>query len=43
MYQRYSINFGEYTERNREVIQMWLDKEPDAFDFTPFFKYVVQD
>ena len=22
---------------------MWLDKDPNAFDFIPFFKYVVQD
>ena len=42
-YTEVMIVFGEYTERNREVLQMWLDKEPDAFDFTPFFKYVVQD
>ena len=37
------IVFAEYTERNREVLQMWIDKDPDAFDFTPFFKYIVQD
>ena len=37
------VVFAEYTERNRKVLQKWLDKDPDAFDFTPFFKYVVQD
>ena len=37
------IVFAEYTERNREVLQKWLDKDPKSFDFTPFFKYVVQD
>ena len=37
------IVFAEYTERNREALQMWIDKDPKSFDFTPFFKYVVQD
>ena len=37
------IVFGEYIERNREVLQMWIDKDPKSFDFTPFFKYIVQD
>ena len=37
------IVFAEYTEKNREVLQMWIDKDPKSFDFTPFFKYVVQD
>ena len=35
MHQRYIV-FAEYTERNREVLQMWIDKEPKSFDFTPF-------
>ena len=37
------IVFAEYTERNRDVLQMWIDKDPKSFDFTPFFKYVVEN
>ena len=37
------IVFAEYTERNRNTLQMWLDNDPNAPDFTPLFKYVVQD
>ena len=37
------IVFAEYTESNRKTLQMWLNKNPNAPDFTPIFKYVVQD
>ena len=37
------IVFAEYTERNRNTLQMWLDNDPNALDFTALFKYVVQD
>ena len=37
------IVFAEYTERNRNTLQMWLDNDPNAPDFTALFKYVVQD
>ena len=37
------IVFAEYTERNRNTLQMWLDNNPNAPDFTALFKYVVQD
>ena len=37
------IVFAEYTERNRNTLQMWLDNVPNAPDFTALFKYVVQD
>ena len=33
----------EYTERNREVLQMWLDRDPKAPNWKPFFEYVVQE
>ena len=37
------IVFAEYTERNRNTLQMWLDNDPNAPDFTALFKHVVQD
>ena len=37
------IILSEYTEKNREALQHWLKKAPEAHDWTPFFKYVVQD
>ena len=37
------IVFAEYSERNRNTLQMWLDNDPNAPDFTALFKYVVQD
>ena len=36
------IVLAEYTARNREAVQQWLDKDPSAFDWSPYFKYVVQ-
>ena len=36
------IVLADYTEKNREAIQHWLKKTPEAYDWTPFFKYVVQ-
>ena len=35
------IVFAEYSERNRKALQMWLDKDPNAFDFTPFFNFNI--
>ena len=37
------IVFAEYTERNRNTLQMWLDNDPNAPDFIALFKYVVQN
>ena len=37
------IVFAEYTERNRNILQMWLDNDPNATDITALFKHVVQD
>ena len=34
---------SEHTERNREVLQMWLDRDPKAPNWKPFFEYVVQE
>ena len=36
------IVLAEYTEPNRAFIQKWLDKDPLAHDWTPYFKHVVQ-
>ena len=36
------IVLAEYTARNREAIEQWVDKDPSAFNWSPYFKYVVQ-
>ena len=35
------IVMAEYTEGGRKQVQLWVDKEPAALDWSPFFKYVV--
>ena len=35
------IVFGEFEEDNREGINLWLRKDPLAFNWQPFFSYVV--
>ena len=35
------IVMAEYTEGGRKQVQLWVDKEPSAIDWSPFFKYVV--
>ena len=37
------IVFAEYGEANRHALQMWLDKIPGCPDYTPFFKYAVEN
>ena len=37
------ICMAEYTEKNRAVLNDWLKGEPDAFDWSPFLKQVVED
>ena len=37
------IVFSEYVESNRKALQMWLDRDPNAQDWSPFFEYVVQE
>ena len=37
------IVLSEYTEKNRKALQKWLDGDPDAPKWTPFFEYVVQE
>lgn len=33
---------AEFTETSRKAMQQWLDGEPAAWDWTPYFKYIVQ-
>ena len=35
------IVLAEYTERNRQQLQLWLDKDPEAHDWSILFKFVV--
>ena len=35
------IVLAEYTENNRRALQQWLDRDPEAFDWTTFIKHVV--
>ena len=37
------IVLSEYTEKNRRALQKWLDGDPDALRWSPFFEYVVQE
>ena len=33
---------ADYTDKCREAIQRWLDRDPAAWDWSPFFKFIVQ-
>ena len=33
---------SEYTEKNRDTVKQWLRKDPDAFNFSPYFSHVVE-
>ena len=35
------IVMADYVEKNQREVQLWVDKEPTALDWSPFFKYVV--
>ena len=37
------IVLAEYTENNRRALQQWLDRDPEAFDWTTFIKHIVVD
>ena len=37
------VYFAEYTTGNRKAMQKWFDQEKDAFDWLPFFRYVVEN
>ena len=36
------ITLAEFTPECRKEVQLWLDKDPSAWDWTPYIKYVVQ-
>ena len=35
------IVMADYAEQNRKEVQLWVDKEPAAMEWSPFFKYVL--
>ena len=37
------IVLSAYTEDNREALQEWLDRDPEAQDWSPFFEGVVRE
>ena len=37
------IVFSDYARPNLIALQKWINKDPTAIDFTPFFEYVVQE
>ena len=37
------IVLSEYTEANRSALLQWLNNDPNAFDWTHVFKYIVVD
>ena len=36
------IVLAEYTEEGRTAVRRWLDKDPSSFNWSPYFKYIVQ-
>ena len=36
------IVLSDYTESNLKALRQWLNKDPDAFDWSPYFSHVVQ-
>ena len=37
------IILSEYSPRNRHLLHEWLEKDPAAFDWTPFIRFLVSD
>ena len=37
------IIFAEYSEKNRQAVESWRQKSPDSHDWSPYFKFVVQN
>ena len=35
------IVLAEYAKENRKALQQWIDKDPKAHDWMPFFKHIV--
>ena len=36
------ITLAEYTQANRELTQKWIDRDPQAYDWTEYFKFVAE-
>ncbi|XP_065907788.1 nicotinamide N-methyltransferase-like [Dysidea avara] len=36
------IYHADYLKANLNEVSMWINKDPDAFDWSPYFKYVIQ-
>ena len=36
------VVLAEYTEKGRSALRLWLDKDPNAFNWSPYMEYVVQ-
>ena len=36
------IVLAEYTEEGRTAVRRWLDRDPSCFNWSPYFKYIVQ-
>ena len=37
------IGLAEYVDKTREVLQMWLDRDPNGPNWSPFFERVVRE
>ena len=37
------IVLADYTEENLGFLRQWLGNDPDAFDWSPYFQYIVQE
>ena len=37
------IILAEYTEQNRKTMQQWINGDPTSFDWSTYFKFVVQE
>ena len=36
------IVLAEYTEEGRTAVRRWLDRDQSCFNWSPYFKYIVQ-
>ena len=36
------IIFAEYSQENRKEVAAWRERSPDAYDWSPYFRFVLQ-
>ncbi len=36
------VVFAEYTENNRHALRRWVERDPNAYNWSPYFDYIVQ-